>query len=597
MTANVPVTVKAAITAQTLPFVKLNFVAPQRRLVLFWLLYRWVSLLPAISALIVGADSSEAPLSARFLFVAAVGSSLLVTVLSRTFPSNSLELACFLLLDLVAAAALLAFSGNTHSPYYWYAFSPLLAGALLFQWRGALWAAAIFTSLYLPALALVSGLYPLSLELAQLVTQVVGIWLAPLLFGYPLALLQRLEHDQDDLILGRDDLTRQQAQSAAAHDQLEIIHDLTLRLQGAADIQSVQRRMLQVVTAELGFSQAMVGLVNSATHNLGDWQGYPTPPDGLLSAITPLPLAPEHGLMARVLLERRGCWWFNEEPLLTDEALNAWFSQSAWLILPLVLADQPVGLLLVAVEGGPGSLSEDQVVVLTAVASQAATALGTIDQTQRLAAEQERNRIARDIHDTVAQSLFGIVFTLDACIKLLPDQVETVQQELVELRHLADQVRHEFRRYILDAWPSELTQEGFKADLEKYVAHFSPTHTFHIDFTLNGAFDRLSPVIRRSLYRVSQEALANAARHAGVNSARLTMHVEPEEVYLSISDRGKGFDPKLALAREVNRERFGLRGMVERIQGLGGTCDILSQVGQGTQVLVRVPVAWRNERG
>ena len=252
---------------------------------------------------------------------------------------------------------------------------------------------------------------------------------------------------------------------------------------------------------------------------------------------------------------------------------------------------------LVAVEGGPGSLSEDRLVVLTAVASQAAVALGTIDRTQRLAAEQERNRIARDIHDTLAQSLFGIVFTLDACIKMLPEQVETVQQELVELRHLADQVRHEVRRSILDTWPSELTQEQFKADLDKYVAHFAPAHAFQIDFTINGAFDRLSPVIRRSLYRISQEALANVARHAGVDSARLTMHVEPDEVYLSISDRGKGFDPKLALAREYNRERFGLRGMRERIQGLGGTCDILSQIGQGTQVLVRVPVKGRNDRG
>ncbi|HXV42809.1 MAG TPA: hypothetical protein VEC96_07080, partial [Anaerolineae bacterium] len=361
MTADAPVTVKATMTAQTLPFVKLNFVAPQRRLVLFWLLYRWVSLLPAIWALLGLTDSSETFLPARFLFVAAVGSTLLVTILSRTFPSNSLELAGFLLLDLVGAAALLALSGNTHSPYFWHTFSPLLAGALLFQWRGALWAAAIFTLLYLPALALVLRFYPFSLELDHLVTQLVGIWLGPLLFGYPLALLHQLEHDQDDLILDRADLARQHTQLAAAHDQLEIIHDLTLRLQGAADIQLVQQRTLQVVTTELGFSQAMMGLVNSVTHSLGNWQVYPTQQDGLLSAITPLPLVPEYGLMARVLLERRGRWWFNEEPLLADEALNAWFSQSSWLILPLVLVDQPVGLLLVAVEGGPGSLSEDQV--------------------------------------------------------------------------------------------------------------------------------------------------------------------------------------------------------------------------------------------
>jgi signal transduction histidine kinase len=330
---------------------------------------------------------------------------------------------------------------------------------------------------------------------------------------------------------------------------------------------------------------------------LGEWQIYPASDNFEASTLASLPLSPEHGVVAQALLDGHARWWDNGEPLTADETLNAWLSQSAWLVMPLVLPEQRVGLLLVAVEGGPGSLSEEQLVVLTAVASQAAAALGTIDRTQRLAAEQERNRIARDIHDTVAQSLFGMVFTLDACIKMLPEHGETVQQELVELRQLADQVRHEIRRYILDTWPSELTEASFKADLEKYVAHFAPAHAFHIDFTLNGNFDRLPSVIRRSLYRVSQEALANAARHAGVDSARLTMHVEPDEVYLSISDRGKGFEPRLALAREVNRERFGLRGIRERIQALGGTCDILSQAGQGTQVLVQLPVHRGHERG
>jgi signal transduction histidine kinase len=211
-----------------------------------------------------------------------------------------------------------------------------------------------------------------------------------------------------------------------------------------------------------------------------------------------------------------------------------------------------------------------------------------------LAIEQERNRFARDIHDTVAQSLFGIVFTLDACIKLLPHQAETVRQELVGLREVADQVRHEVRRSILDTWPSALTQEQLKADLSKYVAHFAVAHAFHLDITINGDFDRLPAAIRRGLYRISQEALTNTARHAGVDSARLTMHVEPDEVYLSITDHGKGFDPKVALAREVNRERFGLRGMCERVQALGGVCDILSQNGQGTQVLVRIPINRRS---
>jgi signal transduction histidine kinase len=570
---------------------------PQRQWVVFWLVYRWASLLPVVGSLLPLATSVEPTALRLFLFLIAVGSTLFITLLSRTFSFTPIETVSFVAVDLIAAALLLAFSGGTDSPYYWYALSSLLAGALLFQRRGALWAAGIFTPLYLLALLLGNQADPATLALGPLFHQLLGIWLVPLLLGYPLQLLRHQEREQAALQVVQENLLQQHRQLLATHDQLEIIHDATLLLQGASDIQSVQQRVLRAVTGELGFARAIVGLVHPARQCLGEWQIYPASDNFEASTLASLPLSPEHGLMVQALLDGHARWWDNGEPLTVDETLNAWLSQSVWLIVPLVLPEQPVGLLLVAVEGGPGSLSEDQLVVLTAVASQAAAALGTIDRTQRLAAEQERNRIARDIHDTVAQSLFGMVFTLDACIKMLPEHGETVQHELVELRQLADQVRHEIRRYILDTWPSELTEISFKTDLEKYVAHFAPAHAFHIDFTLNGNFDRLPSVIRRSLYRVSQEALANAARHAGVDSARLTMHVEPDEVYLSISDRGKGFEPKLALAREVNREHFGLRGIRERIQALGGTCDILSQVGQGTQVLVQLPVNRRHERG
>jgi two-component system sensor histidine kinase UhpB len=118
-----------------------------------------------------------------------------------------------------------------------------------------------------------------------------------------------------------------------------------------------------------------------------------------------------------------------------------------------------------------------------------------------------------------------------------------------------------------------------------------------VDFSIGGDFGRLSPAIRRSLYRVAQEALANAAHHAGVDSARVCLRVEGEQVYLSVQDRGRGFDPEVALARERDRERFGLRGMQERIRTLGGECEILSHADQGTVVLARMPVNGRDGRG
>jgi signal transduction histidine kinase len=280
-----------------------------------------------------------------------------------------------------------------------------------------------------------------------------------------------------------------------------------------------------------------------------------------------------------------------QELLSPDEEFNEQLGPGRWLILPLTWQKQTLGVLLLAVDtSGPADISDDRWAILTSLVSQAAVALGTVDRTRRLAMEEERNRIARDIHDTVAQSLFGIVFTLDACAKLLPKQAEMVKKELTELRDVADEVRHQVRQSILDIWPSDLTEDKFKADLSKYVTDCAPDHVFTVDFTISGNFDGLPARVRRSLYRVCQEALANAARHAGVDMARVYLYVEPEEVHLSIRDTGRGFDPKEALARERNRERFGLRSMQERVQTLGGTCDILSQGSQGTQILVRVPV-------
>jgi signal transduction histidine kinase len=362
---------------------------------------------------------------------------------------------------------------------------------------------------------------------------------------------------------------------------------MTMLLQGATDTAVIQQRILRAVANEARCSQALIGLINPLTRKLDRWQVYPDNPQ-LLSAIYPLPLTPAGGFMAQELLNRRGGWWFNETALVPDEFLNEWFSGTPWLMLPLVLKEEPIGLLLVAVEGGRVAMSEEQLVVLSAIASQAALALHTLDQVKQLAIEQERNRIARDIHDTVTQSLFGIVFTLDACIKMLPQQVELVSQELVELHDLAERVRQEVRQSIHNLWPTELTLEQFKADLSKYVNHCSGSGKFQVDFTIGGEFEALPLHIRRDLYRVAQEALANVAHHAGVNSARVSLYVEPHEVQLSIRDHGKGFDPKRVLSE--GQERFGLRGIQERVHTLHGSCEILSQADQGTQILVRVPV-------
>ena len=89
---------------------------------------------------------------------------------------------------------------------------------------------------------------------------------------------------------------------------------------------------------------------------------------------------------------------------------------------------------------------------------------------------------------------------------------------------------------------------------------------------------------------MAQEALANSARHSGAQSARLCLTVDEDDVYLDISDQGRGFDPAVALSRSQNREHFGLHGIQERARALGGDCEIASQPGAGSRVIIQLPI-------
>jgi signal transduction histidine kinase len=248
---------------------------------------------------------------------------------------------------------------------------------------------------------------------------------------------------------------------------------------------------------------------------------------------------------------------------------------------------------MVSLEPENGLSSERESTLMT-VANQAALALGTtilcIDRARRLAVETERNRIARDIHDTVAQSLFGIVYSLDACINMLPTQAGEVKNELIELRSLASGAHDEVRRSIFDLWPSALTIELFMADLTNYISSCCRPRTFSIIFNNSGDFNSLSAGLRRTIYRMAQEALANSARHSGVQSARLCLNVDEDQVQISITDEGRGFDPALALSRNLNREHFGLQGIRERALAMGGNCEIISKSYAGTRIMIELPI-------
>jgi signal transduction histidine kinase len=213
-----------------------------------------------------------------------------------------------------------------------------------------------------------------------------------------------------------------------------------------------------------------------------------------------------------------------------------------------------------------------------------------IDRAQRLAVQDERLRIAQDIHDTTSQTLFGLHYALDACAKLLPDRPAQVKTELEGLSRVAETARGELRQSILNLWPSEMTAERFSADLLQYVQDYCRAGGLTLDVSVRGDFERLAAGVRRGLYRIAQEAVVNIARHAAASHASICLEVRPAEAALAVRDDGRGFDPATALARERSREHFGLRSIQERAAALGGQAEFLSQPNGGTTVLVTLPV-------
>jgi len=538
-------------------------------LFLFLIVFRWAALLPALLTLNDSQSQSD-PLLPAFMFGVVFFANVVVSVFNRPLNKFVTNQPVFLGIDLFFSAFAIWASGGLRSPYYLYALSPLLAGALFFQMRGAFLVSLAFTPLYLFGV-FYRATQPL--DNVVLITQLAGVWLIPILFAYSSALLKSIHQANAEL--------------SAAHRQLEIIHDLTVLLQAAPDLLSVQERVLSAVTVGLGFSKAVVALVDPAREEIGGWMA--SPPDASFPAVAPLPLKSESGAVVKALLSRSD-FVTADQTLIQDSKLNDWLRQNKWFVAPLYLREHPVGILLVEEAG----LTAEKESTLMTVANQAALALGTtilcIDRARRLAVETERNRIARDIHDTVAQSLFGVVFSLDACVNMLPHQADAVRNELIELRALASNAHAEVRRSIFDLWPSALTIELFMADLTNHINACCRPRAFSVIFNHNGDFNSLPAGLRRTVYRMAQEALANSARYSEAQSARLCLTVTDDETYLVVSDDGKGFEPAVALSRNMNREHFGLHGIQERARAMGGDCEIVSQPNAGARIMINLPI-------
>ena len=227
------------------------------------------------------------------------------------------------------------------------------------------------------------------------------------------------------------------------------------------------------------------------------------------------------------------------------------------------------------------------------------TMLEAIDETSRLRAsqiinaqEEERKRIARELHDETSQVLTSLLISLAILEESI--QTEEARKRISDTRALAHQTLRAIRSLSIDLRPSALDDLGLLPALRWYLKEYQQKCSIEVEFHATGLKDRLPAEMETALYRIVQECLTNTARHSHARKATVTVREEADAVYGTIIDDGDGFD-HAALLKLPSQERslgrgLGLTGMRERAVLLNGALEIHTAPGQGTRVEVRIPL-------
>ncbi len=267
----------------------------------------------------------------------------------------------------------------------------------------------------------------------------------------------------------------------------------------------------------------------------------------------------------------------------------------AHLDVPLIRDGQVVGCLCVASQQ-PRDFGENERSLLDGIASQAALAVGRAQQLEEAgqrAATAERERLAREMHDMLAQLLGFVNFKTGTVRELLAQgRIDQAQAQLEQLAHLSQELYSDTRELILGLHTETSPEKGLIPALEEYAAHFRQLSGVNTAIEANGLADvRFVPAVEVQLIRVVQEALSNVRKHAAAQHANVRFMRRGEQVLVEIQDDGNGFDPS-HLAHGL-WPHFGLQSMRERVESIGGNFSIRSGQGQGTTITIQVPLVYR----
>lgn len=258
----------------------------------------------------------------------------------------------------------------------------------------------------------------------------------------------------------------------------------------------------------------------------------------------------------------------------------------SWMGTPMQHKGKVLGILSVS-HTTPDYYTARHAALTRAIADQAATAIENArlyEQAQAVAALEERQRLARELHDSVSQALFGILVGTNSARILAERDPSRLPQSLDYIGNLAQSGMAEMRALLFELRPESLENEGLAAALSKQAAAIKARYALEM-VVKTGPEPPVPLNVKEAFYRIAQEAMQNTVKHAQATTINLTLTAENGKLILTVTDNGHGFDPQGSFPGHL-----GLKSMQERAARLGAVYSISSRVGEGTAIRLEYPL-------
>jgi signal transduction histidine kinase len=318
--------------------------------------------------------------------------------------------------------------------------------------------------------------------------------------------------------------------------------------------------------------------------------------EALIAQMGPLPRT--HGLLG-AMLDADGP--YRTRDIKQDPRFRGWWPRahpqmSSFLGVPIRSRDDVLGALYLTDKEDAAAFTDEDERLIQMLAAHAAIAIENArlyERGRELGFVEERNRLARDLHDSVVQKLFGIVLASRSAATLFDRDPPAARGEVGKLADLAQEAIQELRSLIFQLRPAAVESEGLAAALDKHVQVLRRVHRQGIELEVTGK-PRVRPGVDDEVFRVAQEALHNALKHAAADRLEVRLEEGVQRLLLTVRDDGAGFDPTAGAHRS---RRLGLTSMEERAASLGGSLAIESAPGTGTTIRLEVPLGENSRSG